>query len=85
MQNKEDGTLYPINSIAFDSGEMLAGGTDPSNIKLWNKASGDLVKVLIGHRASVLSVAFGGRKQLASGSADKSIKLWDSGTGDLLR
>src|SRR5262245_23137146 len=47
---------------------------------------GEEIRVLQGHRGSVLAVAFSPNgKILASGSRDKTINLWDARTGKLER
>jgi WD40 repeat protein len=55
-------------------------------IKLWDVASGSLVRSLSGHTDTVISVAFSpDGRLLASGSGDKTIKLWEVATGSLVR
>jgi WD40 repeat protein len=55
-------------------------------VKLWDAASGRLLKTLEGHTASVLSVAWDGAgARLASAGVDKSVKLWDAASGRLLK
>jgi len=59
-----------------DGSTVLSGGN--SGLKLWDVATGRLVRTMIGHSANynVSSVAFSpdGRRVL-SGSADKTLKL----------
>jgi hypothetical protein len=68
-----------VNSVAFSpDGRLLASGSADYTIKLWDVASGSLVRTLTGHTDYVLSVAFSpDGRLLASGSDDKTIKLWD--------
>jgi parallel beta-helix repeat protein len=57
-------------------------------IKLWEVATGSLVRTLTGHTDIVRSVAFSpDGRLLASGSGywDKTIKLWDVASGSLVR
>ena len=55
-------------------------------MKLWDRASGALLKTIDGHSNSVNSVAFSiDGNQLLSGSRDKTMKLWDRASGALLK
>src|SRR5262249_47382318 len=56
-----------------------------NTLKLWDAASGALLRTFKGHSSWVRSVAFspdGGR--VLSGSFDGKVKLWDVATGALL-
>ena len=65
-----------VESVAFDSNDILASGSSDSTIKLWSKNTGDLLRTLSGHGDYVWSVAFDSSDTLASGYLDKTIKLW---------
>ena len=65
-----------VESVAFDSNDILASGSGDRTIKLWNKNTGDLLRTLSGHGDVVFSVAFDSNDILASGSSDFTIKLW---------
>ena len=39
-----------VRSVAFDSHDILASGSDDSTIKLWNKNTGGLLSTLSGLR-----------------------------------
>jgi len=71
-----------VFSVTFSpDGRLLASGSGDNTVKLWDVATGALVRTLTGH-----SVAFspdGGL--LASGSLDNTVKLWDVATGALAR
>jgi WD40 repeat protein len=83
LWNKNTGSLLKnlyghnklINSVSFDSNDILASCAWDKNIKLWNKHTGILLKTLTGHDGMVNSVAFDNNDMLAS-SDDYTIKLW---------
>ena len=60
--------------MAFDpTGQTLASGSSDNTVKLWEPASGKLLRTLEGHTATVYSVAFDPTGQtLASGSEDET-------------
>jgi WD40 repeat protein len=76
-----------FNSVAFSpDGRWLASGYRDKTVKLWDTASGNLIRSLEGHQSAVNSVAFSpDGRWLASGSADKTVKLWDPSSGKLVR
>ncbi|MYF56314.1 T9SS type A sorting domain-containing protein [Candidatus Poribacteria bacterium] len=52
---------------------------------MWNTKTGENIKTLKGHTASVVSIAFSPNGQtLASGSKDSTIRLWNITTGRLI-
>ena len=64
---------------------MLSGSWDKT-IKLWDAATGALIRTFEGHSDGVWSVAFSpDGDRVLSGSDDKTIKLWDAATGALIR
>jgi len=63
---------------------MLASGSADTTIKLWNKATGNLLRTL-NQGSQIWCVAFENTNVLASGSWNRNIKLWNKNTGDLLR
>jgi small GTP-binding protein len=73
-------------SVAFDGkGRTLASGSSDNKVRLWELASGKLLRTLKAHRDSVYCVAFDGKgRTLASGSADKTVRLWEAASGKLL-
>lgn len=84
LQNGHSGE---VNTLAFSpDGKILASGSGDNTIKLWEEATGKLLRTLEGHSFSVSTVAFSPDGMiLASGSADNTIKLWEIASGKLLR
>ncbi len=68
-----------VNSVAFSAdGNTLVSGSWDQTIKLWEVATGKVIRTLQGHRGNVYSVAFSADgKMLASGSWDGSTRLWN--------
>jgi hypothetical protein len=77
----------PVYSVAFspDGARVLSGSGD-NTMKLWDAATGGLLRTFEGHSSFVISVAFSpDGARVLSGSHDKTLKLWDAATGQLLR
>jgi glucose repression regulatory protein TUP1 len=68
-----------VTSVAISpNGQFVAAGSLDTVVRIWDVATGVLVKRLGGHRDSVYSVAFTpDGKGLVSGSLDKTLKSWD--------
>ena len=71
-------TDAPVRSVAFSpNGQALASGSLDNTIRLWDAASGALLRTLEGHTHHVLSVVFSpDGRLLASGSEDNTVKIW---------
>jgi WD40 repeat protein len=75
-----------MQSAAFspDSAQIASGHIDGA-IKLWEVATGRLIRTLW-HAKSVDAVSFSrDGTRLLSGSADATVKLWDMATGQVVR
>jgi WD40 repeat protein len=75
-----------IGGIAFSPDEqyMASGGGDRI-IKLWNAATGELVRRMVGHTDWITALDFSpDGEYLASASADGTIRVWSVATGENL-
>ncbi|CAI9292696.1 unnamed protein product [Lactuca saligna] len=73
------GHTSPIESVAFDSTEVLvAAGASSGVIKLWDLEETKVVRTLNGHRSYCTAVEFHPFGEFfASGSMDTNLKIWD--------
>ena len=61
-------------------------GQQDKTLKLWDAASGQLIRTFEGHSGGVVSVAFSpDGTRVLSGSGDKTLKLWEAASGQLVR
>src|SRR5262249_26860520 len=68
-------------------GKLLATGGLDGTIRLWDSATGKLVKALIGHDSYVYGLAFSprGRYLASGGSFDGTARIWEVSTGQPVR
>ena len=86
-----------IYAVAFshDDKHLLAGGEGVANpaggnaikdVRVWDLATGKLIRSLKGHTEDVRSVAYSGdSSRIASGGWDFMVNVWDAKTGRQLR
>ena len=73
-----------VTGLVFGpNARFLATASFDQSIKLWNPATGELLKTINGTVASSLVITPDG-KTLAAGSYDHTIRLWDTTTGKAL-
>lgn len=75
-----------IRNLAFAPDGSWFATSSSHEIKLWDVATGRLLRTLVGHSDDVLSldVSSDGRL-LASTSSDRTVKIWNTETGEQLR
>jgi len=83
----QNGHTSDVYSVAFSpNGKTIASASVDGTIKLWDTATGQLLRTLQGHTSNVNSIAFSpDGKTIVSASSDATIKIWDIATGDVLR
>ncbi|HLP90796.1 MAG TPA: WD40 repeat domain-containing protein [Nostocaceae cyanobacterium] len=85
-KNRLEGHTNSINSVSYSQdGKMLASASADKTIKLWDAATGKLLKTLSGHQDIIFGVSFSpDGKRLASASRDQRAIIWDVATGQPL-
>jgi WD40 repeat protein len=75
-----------VRSVAFSpDGAQVLSGSEDKPLKLWETATGRLIRTFEGHSAWVDSVAFApDGARVLSGSTDKTLKLWETASGRLI-
>jgi WD40 repeat protein/serine/threonine protein kinase len=77
-----------VLSVAYrpSDGRLLASAGHDAIIRLWDPATGRLVRALLGHAAEVLALAWSpDGKYLASAGMDHTVRFWDGASGQVLR
>jgi WD40 repeat protein len=83
----QSGHRSDVSSVVFspDGSQVLSGSYDRT-VKLWDAATGRVIRTYTGHTGLVTSVAFSpDGRQILSGSGDRTVKLWDTVTGEVIR
>jgi len=81
-QNVNDSS-YETSVRYSPDGRQIASGSGDNTVKIWDAATGNLLKKLTGHTQYVSSVRYSpDGKQIASGA--EAIKIWEAATGNLL-
>ncbi|MBD2611882.1 MAG: trypsin-like peptidase domain-containing protein [Nostoc sp. ZfuVER08] len=83
------GISYPegaVNSVAISAdGKTLASGSDDKTIKIWNIATGQVIRTLNGGSNWVTSVAFSPNGKTLVSVSRHTIKIWNVTTGQEIR
>ena len=86
-KNTLEGHQDRVSSLSYSpDGKTIASGSADKTIKLWDAATGKVLRTLESHREWVLSLSYSpDGRTIASDGGDKTIKLWDVATGKVLR
>lgn len=81
------GHVGNVRSISFSpDGTLIASGSDDKTVKIWDAATGTILRSLRGHSSSVTSVFFSpDGKTLISSGKDKTVRVWDAATGEAIQ
>ncbi len=81
------GHLGEVTCVAIHpEGSLLAAGGADHTTRIWNLATGRVVRTLAGHTAAVTALAFSpDGKALATAGHEGVVKLWDVGDGHELQ
>src|SRR5262245_25913009 len=83
----QTGHTDPVNALALSpDGRFLVSGSEDLTLKIWDTATGNVLRTLSGHEKPVLAAAISpDGKLIASGSADQTVRVWDVVTGQSFR
>ncbi|KJU84114.1 repeat-containing protein [Candidatus Magnetobacterium bavaricum] len=72
-------------AISADGMKIVSGSKD-NTLRIWDIATGNLLKTLEGHSSVVSSVAISADdKKIVSGSKDNTVKIWEMATGIMIK
>src|SRR3954447_20519145 len=80
----QTGHTGSVNALALSPDDrFLVSGSEDVTLKIWDTATGNVLRTLSGHEQSVLGAAISpdGRK-IASVGADASVRFWNVVTGE---
>ncbi len=83
----QTGHTASVNALALSpDGRFLVSGSEDVTLKIWDTATGNVLRTLSGHDQSVLAAAVSpDGRQIASGGADQTVRVWDAVTGQSRR
>lgn len=81
----EPDDFVSIKRVAYSPDGKLLAACNRNQVKIYDPASGDLIKTLGGHQADITAIAFSADgTRLASGDRGGSAVIWDISTGNSL-
>jgi len=80
----QTGHTGSVNALALSpDGRFLVSGSEDVTLKIWDTATGNVLRTLSGHEQSVLAAAISpDGRTIASGGADASVRVWNVVTGE---
>lgn len=73
-----------VLSLRLVNDDQIISCSKDRSLRLWDRKTGDCVRVFKGHLAAVNAVQWKGNK-VVSASGDRTIRIWDLNTGKLLK
>jgi WD40 repeat protein len=73
-----------VLSLRLVNSDQVISCSKDRSLRLWDKNTGDCLKILLGHHAPVNAVQWKDNR-IVSGSGDRTIKIWDLDTGKCLK
>lgn len=85
--NFETGFSYrgDVLAVCVLPDHRIVSAGDDGKLRIWNPDTGELIKILGGHRFVALAVSALADGRLVSGSADGVLHVWDSDSGEILK
>lgn len=83
----QTGHTGSVNALALSpDGRFLVSGSEDLTLKIWDTATGNVLRTLSGHDQEVLAAAISpDGTRIASGGADRTVRVWDVVTGQSTR